>query len=410
MRFARIAHPDDERVVEHRAVAFGDGVEPLGQVRDPLGVELADRHGELVRAVHVADRVPVFHDAEFLPRVIRTHAARSVDRYHIRQPRCQRRRSDGALRLETIGRDRAVELVDRGYVGLQPVLVCRDLLLPGPHLLERVEVDVQLLAIHRGQFLANTLDVGAAPVEQLVSGVKRFPRLPLRHTAEERCEGEIRLTDDRRGTLGSTGRDAVDEHGAGAWGNPQTHDRNDAWLGPRQRMINGLPRDPLAPVEAAETAEALAMIAAAGDLVRELLDDPHTILERRQRRDRVRQFQILQGEIDQFFGLPVVAIHTFRLDVARVQAVALQHEDDARPRFLTRGLCLKRAQERLQHDRPRAQREALQYRSAIEAIGSEHVHVELPLYVGRVSRPVSGLRNLDGPGDPSYDRRGSVQE
>ena len=103
VRFARITHPDNERVVEHGAVAFRDGVEPLGQVRNPLGVKLADRDRELVRAVHVADRVPVFHDAEFFPRVIQPHTARGVDGHHVGQPGCERPRRDRTLRLETLG-------------------------------------------------------------------------------------------------------------------------------------------------------------------------------------------------------------------------------------------------------------------------------------------------------------------
>ena len=193
MRLAGVAHPDDERVVEHRSIALRDGVEPLGKVRDALGVELADRDGELVRAVHVADRVAVLHDAEFLPRVILSHAAGRVDGHHVRQAGGDGRGGDRALRLESFGSDAAVELVDRGRAGLEPALHRRDLGIAGAHLLEGVQVDVELLAIHRRQFDLDSADVAADPVQQLVARVVDLRGAALRHAAEERPEGEIRL-------------------------------------------------------------------------------------------------------------------------------------------------------------------------------------------------------------------------
>jgi hypothetical protein len=79
----RIAHPDDQRVVEHRAVGFRDGREPLRQVRQPRGVELADRNGVLVATrvarVRMADPVLVHGDPEFLPRLVSMRAASSVN-------------------------------------------------------------------------------------------------------------------------------------------------------------------------------------------------------------------------------------------------------------------------------------------------------------------------------------------
>ena len=109
MLFARIAHPDDERVVEHRAVAFLHRVEPAGEVGDPLGVERANRDAELVALsgcvrMHVADRMAVRHHAEFLPGVDTPMPPDASIVHHIRQPRRNRRRRDRTLGLEPLGR------------------------------------------------------------------------------------------------------------------------------------------------------------------------------------------------------------------------------------------------------------------------------------------------------------------
>ena len=198
--FARIAHPDDQRVVEHRAVPLFHRVEPAGDVGDPFRMKLANRDTKLVPLrllrMHVADGVAVGHHAKFLPRVV--GQSRRIEVHNVRQSRRNRRRRDRTLSLEPLGRQFAVELVDHRHVGLQPVPHRRDLILPRPHLLERVEVDVELLAVHRGESLLHPFDVGANPIEQLVPRLKRLAHVPFRHAAEERLKGDVRLAEDLR--------------------------------------------------------------------------------------------------------------------------------------------------------------------------------------------------------------------
>ena len=322
VRIARIAHPYDEGVVEHRPVPLLDRVQPLRKVRDPLGVEFADRNREFIRTVLVTDRMAIERHAQFLPRMVRPHAARRVDGHHIGQSRGERRDRNRTLRLETLRGHLAVEFVKRGHIGLQ-VLQRRNLVLAAPHLLERVEIDVELLAIHRGQFAAHPADVRPDPIQQHVPRLEKLPGVPLRHAAKERLEREIRLAHDGRGPLRTAGRHAVDENCLGRRRDAQADDRNDVRLRRGQRMVDGLARGPLAPVIAPQASVRLAVVPAPGHPVRKILDDRHPILERRQRRNRIGQLQIRQPAVDQLHHTFERFLNALRLDMVRIQSVAL---------------------------------------------------------------------------------------
>ena len=117
-------------------------------------------------------------------------------------------------------------------------------------------------------------------------------------------------------------------------------------LGQAQSVVDRLTGNALSPVEAAQTAKAFAMIAAAGDLVRELLDEAQTILERRQRFKRLVQFQVSERQIDEFPRR--FHVHSLGLDVVRVHAVAFQEENEPLRWRLPGLLCREPLQEWLQ--------------------------------------------------------------
>ena len=77
-------------------------------------------------------------------------------------------------------------------------------------------------------------------------------------------------------------------------------------MGRGQGVVDRLGQRAAAPVEAAQRAVLLAVVAAPGDLVREVLDDPEPLLERFERRDGVGQFQIGQRPVNEAVRLLLV--------------------------------------------------------------------------------------------------------
>ena len=182
-----------------------------------------------------------------------------------------------------------------GRLALRRSLIAATLSWRDAHLLEGIEVDVELFAVHRRQLVLNPFDVGLNPVQQFVSRLEDLPRVPLGDAAEERTEGDVRLADDGERPLAGD-----DGHGVGKARPPdcgmhaQADDRNDAGQRSGQRVIDRLSqRIIMSAVGLAGTRVVTAQRAVPGSMIRkgmlarQVLDDRHPVLERSERRDRL---------------------------------------------------------------------------------------------------------------------------
>jgi len=374
---AEVAHVNDQRVVEHRAVAFLDGVQFLRQGGDPLGMERSNNSQQFIGCLAifpatVTDGVGAKRHAETVPLHVAVPRT-GRDRDHIRQARQQRTGGHVALRFETVGLFRALELVGIRHVRLQCVLHADDAVVTIEHRFVRFEVSVEALSLRSGQLRLDSLNIPAHVIHQLLSQEGSLGGLSPGGTAEQRLEGEFRLAKQRKRLSFGRDRTGVTDDRLGAGSQSQTQMRYNTRQFGRQRRVDGLLDRSRRAAVATQRSKLRRVTAPRCDLVRKPLDDRHAVLEGSQRRDRIGQFVFRQGLVDKFVA-PVIctlrAIQSHRLDVRGGHAVAFEEKDNPPWGGFAVGLGVQLLQHRLQHYRSCSEGDALEKRSTMRV----HVH------------------------------------
>ena len=344
----------DQGVVPHRAVALLDGLELADQAGDQFEVEYPDRGGQFVPGLAlepaaVADSVLADADAQAaeLHAEVRV-AGPAGERDHVGEPGGQGGGGEVELGVEPIGLDVALVLVGDGRgVAAEDGLQLHQPAVARPHVLEGVQIGLQLFAFGAGQGGLGALHVGDHVVEQALLGVEGLAGVAAGDRAEQGLIRQVGPALGGQGLAPARGRAVVDDGVLGSVGDAQPDVREDIVEPPAEGVVDGFGddasavADPAAGVVGPQGAEVVG-VSAGVHLARQALDHRQAVLVCRHRLQRGRQFQPGQRLVGHpgadLAALAVgvaaagdqlaVAGDALGLDLVPGQAVALDHEHE----------------------------------------------------------------------------------
>ena len=300
-----VAGVNDERVVHHRAAAFGHAFQLLHQLHQHAAVVLADLDPDrIVRLRHVAEVVALLLDAEALPRA-EDLAPAGADREHAGDAGLERRDAEVEERGRASRSRTRAGCSGSSTFGCELPQVIGDLAEPLAQAVDVAEaLDELAVALRLGRRAAlcpwrrPVARCGRACCERrLVLAAD----VALRDAAVEHLVKvvRVRVHEDRLAR-------AAARKGSPPWAWPSCFPWSpcrcrggaggfrEAPCSARSRSSAPLGGDPVAATIAAERAEEGA-VGGAGVQAVEAVDDVHALLERLQRLDRLRQHRLRQG-------------------------------------------------------------------------------------------------------------------